>query len=317
MTPGLLLTALLAAAASATAPNDPKAAFAEAGEAAPEQAIAIDGRVVGFIPHENGSFMRYRVLTLARTSGTWKKVAENAPGDEWSVYGINDGPRPLTFAGKQYVYVELHLERIGTAFIGSGGVEFHLVDPLTGDVHTLRYEGAQRGKKIKGEFERVGDLVKRPDLAAAFEAQASKSPRLFQPGDIDPMAWLDRWQEKNARLLETFQKERRRGSKGPLPVTWERYDTDPMAAFGAEPFGAEENAQYEVVSYFRGSLIGFDKKAKKYFPVWADTCAHGCHKTLVSLDQNALVFSFEEWTPPVLVTVDLAGKTVQFAPIEE
>jgi hypothetical protein len=77
--------------------------------------------------------------------------------------------------------------------------------------------------------------------------------------------------------------------------------------------GTKESPEFKVLSYFRSSLIGYDKARKQYFPIWVDSCAHGCNKELRSLNGGVLAFVFNEWDdePAKVLYVDLKAGTVR------
>jgi hypothetical protein len=70
-----------------------------------------------------------------------------------------------------------------------------------------------------------------------------------------------------------------------------------------------------VLSYFRPSLIGYEKARKLYFPIWVDSCAHGCNKEIRSVDGGVLAFVFNEWEDDAakVLYVDLKAGTVRMS----
>ncbi len=57
-----------------------------------------------------------------------------------------------------------------------------------------------------------------------------------------------------------------------------------------------ENDNYEIQSVFRGNLIGFDKKKKKYFPILIESCSGFCNKEVEFLDATKIKITYEDDT---------------------
>lgn len=55
-----------------------------------------------------------------------------------------------------------------------------------------------------------------------------------------------------------------------------------------------ENENYKVQSIFRGNLLGFDKKKRKYFPIIVESCSHFCNKTVEFVDEQKLKITYED-----------------------
>ncbi|MCW3170169.1 hypothetical protein OMO38_16705 [Chryseobacterium sp. 09-1422] len=55
-----------------------------------------------------------------------------------------------------------------------------------------------------------------------------------------------------------------------------------------------ENENYKVQSVFRGNLVGFDKKKRKYFPIIVESCSHFCNKNVEFVDAQKLKITYED-----------------------
>ncbi|KQS93035.1 hypothetical protein [Chryseobacterium sp. Leaf394] len=55
-----------------------------------------------------------------------------------------------------------------------------------------------------------------------------------------------------------------------------------------------ENENYKVQSVFRGNLVGFDKKKRKYFPIIVESCSHFCNKNIEFVDAQKLKITYED-----------------------
>jgi hypothetical protein len=198
----------------------------------------------------------------------------------------------------------------GTAYAASGQVDFHLVNVQTLELHRLVFWGEERGNgTVQGQFGAADALSGHPDLLAFLKDKAAACPRIYHGGQ-DSMSWVDDWKAANASLPDPAMVE----SFGPVKIRWQYYDQELMKEHPNSEDGIRENAQFKVFSYFRSHLIGYDKARKQYFPIWTDTCAHGCNKEIRSLQGSVLAFVFGEWESEKVLYVDLKAGTVRMDP---
>jgi hypothetical protein len=303
------LLAVLAASAEADEASD--RLFVQTVQTRPAFTVRARDRIVGITQQTQDGNDAYRATALRAQGDSWKKDAERLldEPDDPAHRALLDDYSAVEVGPSTYIYFSLEVEREGTAHIGSGEIEFRLVDVQTLQPFTLGFWGTERGNgKIEGEFRPSDELARRPELLAFLKGKADASPRIYR-GERDSMSWVDDWKTMNASLPDPSAI----GSFGPMKIHWQYYDRNPMGDYGASVFGTEENAAFRVLSYFRSSLIGYDKARKQYFPVWVDSCAHGCNKEIRSLKGGVLAFVFGEWDddPAKVLYVDLKAGTVR------
>lgn len=305
----LACTAWVAGGAAADEASD--RAFAQATGTKPAFSLRSGSRIVGITHEATDTGDVYRVIALREDSGGWKRDGEGVldPDDEahralldpFSVVEIGQAP---------YVFFSLDVTREGTANAGSGEVAFHLVDVGGLETHSIVFWGAERGNgKVEGQLGPPSrEVAGRADLLAFLKSKVAASPRIHH-GERDSMSWVEDWKAANRSLPDPARVPAFR----PVPIRWEYYDRDPMGEHAASADASAEDAAFKVTAYFRSSLIGYDKARRRYFPIWVDSCAHGCHKEIRSLRGGVLSFVFAEWDddPPKVLSVDLRAGTVR------
>jgi hypothetical protein len=304
----LALVAFLAGSAAADQAAD--GLFAKAVGTRPEFTLRKGDRIVGITHQSQDGNDAYRVTALRAAGASWKKEAERTlDADDEAQRSVLDPFAPVEVGGAAYIYFSLDVAREGTANAGSGEIAFHLIDVQTLQPYALVFWGSERGNgKVEGEFGPPHELAQRPELLAFLKGKAAASSRIYH-GEKDSRSWSDDWKKMNASLpdpsaVKTFR---------PVKLRWQYYDQNPMGDHAASVFGTRESPQFKVLSYFRSSLIGYDKARKQYFPIWVDACAHGCNKEIRSLNGGLLAFVFNEWDdePAKVLVVDLKAGTVR------
>lgn len=302
----LVLLTTVSASGRADEPSD--RIFFQATGSKPVYSVRIGERIVGVVAgkseHRGDD---YRVVALQSVEGSWKKDAEKRIGDGDSYYEVVDTFSSLDVGARPYLYFSVNETYKGSATAGLAAVRFTLVDVQTLELFTLVYAGEERaGDKLKGAFEDAPELSRRPELLRVLQERAAQCARIFK-GEKSAWAWLDRWQDMNSSLPDVFL----RRSFPPRGIRWEYSERNPMKEAPAGSIvGEQENARYRIVAYFRNSVIGFDKSLKKYFPIWAEHCNHGCNKEIRALTSDVLELVYNETEGKVLY-VDLKRKTVE------
>jgi hypothetical protein len=308
----MALAAWLAGSAAADEASD--RLFAQVVGTKPAFSLRAGDRIVGITHQAVDGNDAYRVTALRAEGSSWKKEAERAlDEDDEAQRGVLDAFAAVTLGPSAYIYFALDVTRAGTANAGSGEIAFRLIDVQTLQPYTLVFWGSERGNgKIEGEFGPPNELARRPELLAFLKGKAAASPRIYH-GETDAMSWVDDWKKMNASLPDASGV----GMFRPVKLRWRYYDQNPMGdQRAASVAGTKESPEFKVLSYFRSSLIGYDKARRQYFPIWVESCAHGCNKEIRSLDGALLAFVFNEWDddPAKVLYVDLEAGTVRMGP---
>jgi hypothetical protein len=306
----LALGALLAGSTAADDASD--RLFAQAVGAKPAFTLRTGDRIVGITHQAQDGKDVYRVTALRAQGASWKKEAERALDVDDEAHRDLLDPFSVVEVGRApYLYFSQDVTREGTANVGSGELLFRLIDVQTLQSFDLVFWGTERGNgKVEGQFGSLDELAKRPELLAFLKGKAAASARIYR-GERDSMSWVDDWKKANASLPDPAAAKAFR----PVKIRWEYYDANPMGDQPSSVFGSGDSAEFKVLSYFRSSLIGYDKARKQYFPIWVDSCAHGCTKEIRSLKGGVLAFVFNEWEeePAKVLYVDLKAGTVRMA----
>ena len=62
---------------------------------------------------------------------------------------------------------------------------------------------------------------------------------------------------------------------------------------------------------FRNNVISFDKMKRKYFPIWIESCMHGCDKSISLASNDNLEIKYIE-AGNQAIYIDLAKMTYKF-----
>jgi len=90
------------------------------------------------------------------------------------------------------------------------------------------------------------------------------------------------------------------------------YDQDLFKMESGQIYQKEENNRYTAIALFRNNILCYDKKRKRYFPVWVESCAHGCNKSINFLNDSILEIISEEIKESSTIKVNLFTMTYRY-----
>ncbi len=156
------------------------------------------------------------------------------------------------------------------------------------------YTNSDGIKYYKGNYYNYDNFTKNETIKKYLQGKAKQSNLLLPLNsnlyDIDDnYNFEDKWQRDNP-VLNEIQKINYNLSNEKINITY--YDLNPMDLFSASCLQKLDNKDFLIYNYYRGSVIGFDKNSKKYFPIIAESCNHGCDKEIKLLRNNKLEIKY-------------------------
>ena len=151
-------------------------------------------------------------------------------------------------------------------------------------------------EKVTQEFSNYKELENTPDILKFLEEKALSSNLLPSPSKdsfdlTDYKNFGKKWEIDNPNILTVWDV----GAKTTIESLNTTYYKQNLFDINNGSLNSEiENNQYLIRSFFRGNVIGFDKRREKYFPIWIEGCSHGCNKDLSFLDEVTLQIEYSE-----------------------
>jgi hypothetical protein len=236
---------------------------------------------------------------LSRFAGAWWVEAQKPIINEEFYYcNLYKDFDKITLSNKPYLYLMYKLTPMGNA-VPDGTLSFALFSLSDFQLTTLDYDLNEK------DFTNINDLNSKQSLLNFLELKASKSPLVYRASenDLDLNAsanYEKKWQVDNSSIKSVWE-VKEKTAEGTLRTTYYNQNLFPK-----DPIGSIENSQYKVVALFRNNILGFDKLKKKYFPIWVESCMHGCNKNISFLSPVKLKIVYSEANNQT-ITVDLSN----------
>jgi hypothetical protein len=236
---------------------------------------------------------------LSRFAGAWRVEAQKSIINEEFYYcNLYKDFDIITISYKPYLYLMYKLTPMGNA-VPDGTLSFALFSLSDLQLTALDYDLTEKN------FTNINDLNSKPSLLNFLESKAAKSPLVYRASekDLDLNAsanYEKKWQVDNSTIKSVWEVPGKT-AEGTLRTTY--YDKN---LFPKDPIEVIENSQYKVVALFRNNILGFDKLKKKYFPIWIESCMHGCNKSISFLPPAKIKIVYSEANNQTII-VDLSN----------
>jgi hypothetical protein len=158
------------------------------------------------------------------------------------------------------------------------------------------YDDKLKLKQIKGDFKNLDKFNDKPELLSFLEGKASKCPLVYRAtnSDLDMNSsanYEKKWEIDNSKIKSVWDNKNNIYDE-PLRTTY--YEKNIFPSDQGFINGRVENNKYIVVSLFRNNILGYDRVKKKYFPIWVESCTHGCNKTISFVKETILQITYSE-----------------------
>lgn len=220
---------------------------------------------------------------------------ENA---EWAYLEIDSTNIKTRKTGKKnYLFLTHQVSNMGKA-MNEISVNFSMinVDDIT-DNFSLQYVGYPSdycNECIRGNFEENSKLKSFQLAKTALHQYAQTSKFIYHPSDEEKNIfhyknYAEKWQKDN-------DTDNNFGAGYAIipDVIYSTYYNENLFKLTSATEEFTENENYKIQSVFRGDLLGFDKKKRKYFPVIVESCSHFCNKNVEFVDAQKLKITYED-----------------------
>lgn len=207
----------------------------------------------------------------------------------------------VVIKNKTYLYFLYNISPMGNA-AEYYNLNFALFSLLDFQLITLDYGGdpiynnKSKLQQIKGDFINLDKFNDKPELLFFLEGKARKCSLVYRATnsdlDINSSAnYEKKWQIDNSKIKSVWDTKNNIYDE-PLRTTY--YDKNLFPSDKGVSDRKVENSRYIIVSLFRNNILGYDKARKKYFPIWVESCAHGCDKKLSFVKETILQITYSE-----------------------
>ncbi|MCL9806587.1 hypothetical protein NAT51_13710 [Flavobacterium amniphilum] len=180
-------------------------------------------------------------------------------------------------------------------------VTFFMIDLKNLKSYSLQYKGEESlrcDECIDGEFIKNKTLESNPEIKDVLYQYANTSKWIYTPKgkEKDLSHYKNYVQKWNA---DNNTENNLANGNSPLPdVLYSTYYKENLFEFTGDYSENEaiENNNYIIVSYFRNSIIAYDKNKKLYFPVFVESCATGCNKEIKFVSENTIEIRYTEYS---------------------
>lgn len=215
---------------------------------------------------------------------------------DWTYCKIDSNIEIASIADKNYLYFSHSTSNMGNA-VREKSIGFELIDLTTLLHQSLNFQGVSSQKCddcLEGGFTNENSFRKVPKLLFFLKQKADKDPGIYHPAKRDKdwyavINYQTKWDKDNN--ADNHWANGHGTIEIPIKVTY--YPTNLFTMQKGSDFGTAENEQYLFKSYFSGSVIGYDKIKKLYFPLVVEDCASGCSKN-ISVSAEMITISYDD-----------------------
>jgi len=257
----------------------------------------------------SGEFIFYK---LSQFANSWRVDTQKPVlGYEFENWSFDSKSFEIVkIDNKDYLYFLYESSPMGNA-VSLTSVDFSLFSLTDYMLTSLNYtiDGFEGGR---GEFSNLEELVSKPGLLRYLEEKAKKYSYIYRPTEKDLDInnvdnFEDKWEVDNSNAVKVWDATKSTPPQN-LKLTYYNKSIFPDQLNG-EPL--IENARFKIISMFRGSVLGYDKKKNQYFPIWVENCSHGCNKDIAFINDTTLEITYMEAQNQKII-INLSDMTYEF-----
>jgi hypothetical protein len=249
--------------------------------------------------YSNANIFLYK---LTKFADVWRvEMKKEIFSEEFTYYEFYNDFEIAMIGNYPYLYFLYSQSPMGNA-VSYLSLSFSLISLKDFKLTTLDYGGDPvydkntKLKNIKGDFSNLDELTSKPNILKYLEGKASKSSIIYRANkqdlDMNNVNNYDKkWQLDNSKIKSVWDTNENT-SYEPLRVTY--YDKNIFSTETGSVNEIIENNIFKIASFFRGNILGYDKTKRKYFPIWIESCARGCDKTIKFKNDTTLQITYSE-----------------------
>lgn len=255
-------------------------------------------------PEDNPYSDKYLVYVLSKFANTWRVESEkeiiNLEFETISFDGFDF--EVAIIDNRAYLYFVYVTGPVGNA-VSYANYNFTLVSLSDFTISELVYQELHLSDER--DFINLEDFKDKPIILKYLEERAAKSKFVYKPTkeDLDmdnPKNYEKRWEIDNPNISTIW--DGNSAINNTLKVTY--YTKNIIPKEMPSIFSKKENKKYIIFALFRSDILGYDKLKKKYFPIWVESCSHGCNKDIEFIGNDKLKIIYSESQGETIV-VDL------------
>ncbi len=228
--------------------------------------VVFDDSIKNFIigiteDFENLPSIKIEKLTLVNQN--WQLIKSISVGNgNWNDY-LNDTAFLVSLNKETYIY---YSSNYGIRATGEEAVDFNLVDLQLENTYTLNVTGEyQKDETVKGDFSYSDNLKNSLELKNYLEGVTKKSKFVYKKSSDDyninsTKNFEKKFKITNANLFRT--------NKLKIETFKPIYYTENLEKYINSSVTKIENTNFKILSFFKYGIIGYDKRIKKYFPIY-------------------------------------------------
>jgi len=263
--------------------------------------------------YSNADIVFYK---LRKFANTWRvDIQKPIFTEEFTYSEFYNDFEISTIVNKPYLYFLYESSPMGNA-VSYTNLNFSLFSLIDFQLTILDYGGEPvydsngNSQHIKGDFTNIDKLSSTPDLLKFLENKASKSSIVYRATNKDlemnnAINYEKKWQVDNSKIKSVWSTKENTNEEA-LKITY--YSKSIFPTEQNYISGSIENSKFKIVSLFRNNILGYDKIKKKYFPLWVESCSHGCNKDVTFINDTTLRITYSEANEEMII-VDLTNMT--------
>ncbi|MEI8202455.1 MAG: restriction endonuclease [Bacteroidota bacterium] len=253
---------------------------------------------------------------LSKFAGAWRvEIMEQIFKAEFIYCNFFEDFEIITINFIPYLYFNYCLSPMGNA-INYNEIYFSLMSLKDFQQVTLNYGGIPfydnegNSKYIKGDFSNLEELNNKPEILNYLERKASKCSLIYRATKKDlelntPENFIKKWKIDNPKIKSVWEVNENTIEES-IVITF--YDVSIFPKETNSIFQEIENDNYKIVAIFRNNILGYDKFQRKFFPIWVESCSHGCNKNISFIEDNILKITYSEANDQNII-INLSEKT--------
>jgi hypothetical protein len=201
------------------------------------------------------------IKLLSNFAGNWQEEKIGSAGSEDDIILTVSKISFVKIKDQDYLF---YIAEDPSAYGNSGGfISFKILRIPNLKTYEIQYTGEEPYKNMAGLSD---ELKSNSDVLSFLEKKVAESSSIYKSTSKDLVYNIDtpencdkKWEQQNREI-----------SNHKIQLTF--YDKNLFDIYSKEASENMkiENEKYKVVSYFRATVIGYNKNTKKYFVIWSD-----------------------------------------------